>query len=124
MTCRAIPWSRLILETKRVPDDLNLKRGQRVSVALVALATGLLPLGALRPELLGLSAAALLTVVGLNRDLFAFFLRERGLRFATACIPLHLLYFLYSGLSYLWVWSDIHFRGSTARPGALPRGNT
>src|SRR5688572_20194156 len=25
ITCRAIPWSRLILETKKIPDDLNLK---------------------------------------------------------------------------------------------------
>ena len=38
ISCRALPWSRLILESKRLPDDLNLKIGQRVSFGLVALA--------------------------------------------------------------------------------------
>ena len=53
---------------------------------------------------LAIAALAVLAVLGLNRDLFAFFARERGLAFATACVPLHLLYYLYSGLSYVAVW--------------------
>jgi len=40
----------------------------------------------------------------LNRDLYAFFRRTGGIFFAIACIPLHLLYFTYSGLSYHYVW--------------------
>ena len=36
--CRAMPWTRLILETRSAPDDLNLRDGQRVSVGLVGLA--------------------------------------------------------------------------------------
>lgn len=114
ITRRAIPWSRLILETRRAPDDLNLKRGQRLSGGLVGLACVLLPLTALRPELLAGAAAALAGVVVLNRDLFAFLARERGVRFAAACVPLHLLYYLYSGLSYLGVWIDWRLRGPAA----------
>ena len=34
ISCRAMPWSRLILETKKLPDDLNLKLGQRVSFCI------------------------------------------------------------------------------------------
>ena len=108
---RAIPWSRIILETEKAPDDLNLKRGQRLSVALVALASIFLLLAAFWNELLALSAAALLGVVILNRGLFAFFSRQRGLLFAIACIPLQLLYYLYSGLSYLYVWIGFQLRG-------------
>jgi GT2 family glycosyltransferase len=108
--CRAVPWSRLILESKKTPDDLNLKRGQRLSVVLLALACISILLAAFRDELLLLAAAALLSVVVLNRDLYAFFFRQRGLLFAGACIPLHFLYYLCSGFSYLYVWIDFRLR--------------
>ena len=103
VTCRAIPSSRLIIERKHAPDDLNLKKAQRVSVALAALASVLLPFALFRVELLRLSAAALLGVLILNRELYAFFFRQRGLLFASACVPLHLLYYLCGGFSYLYV---------------------
>ena len=103
--CRAIPWTRLIMESRYILNDLNLKWGQRLSGVLVMLACLLLPFGAIRAEFFVLSASALLIVVILNRALYAFFLRKRGLLFALVCIPLHLLYYLYSMLSYLYVWA-------------------
>jgi GT2 family glycosyltransferase len=105
IVCRALPWSRLILETKKLPNDLNLKLGQRASFFLVAMACVLLILTIGQPQMLAGSAAALLGVTVLNRDLYTFFFRQRGLVFAATCIALHLLYYLYSGLSYLCVWS-------------------
>jgi glycosyltransferase involved in cell wall biosynthesis len=117
ITCRAMPWSRLILETKKAPNDLNLKLGQRVSFALVALACVFLLLSVARPELLAASAAALLGVAVLNRKLYAFFFCQQGIVFAAACIPLHLLYYLYSGLSYVYVWAEFQIRRvTTVRP--------
>ena len=110
ITGRAMPWSRLILETKKLPNDLNLKWGQRVSFALVALSCLLLLLAPLQPQWLAGSMAALLSVVVLNRSLYAFFFRQRGAVFAAGCIPLHLLYYFYSGLTYLWVWADFHLK--------------
>lgn len=119
---RAIPWARLLLESKSIPNDLNLKREQRLSGVLVGLAGVFLLLAVLRVELLMLSAAALLSVIILNRELFAFFLRQRGLLFATACIALHLLYYLYSGLSYLYVWIESRLKGiATGLLGVLQR---
>ena len=115
ITCRAMPWTRLILESREAPDDLNLKLGQRVSAALVALAAALVPLALWRVDLLVFPLAALLTVVVLNRVLFVFFRRERGLGFALACVPLHLLYFLYSALSYLFVRVEVQLKGMVAR---------
>jgi glycosyltransferase involved in cell wall biosynthesis len=101
---RALPWSRLILESRNAPDDLNLKVGQRVSFAFVALACFFLPLGLIWPAWLAVSAAALLGVVGINRHIYAFFFQKRGIAFAARCVPLHLLYYLYSGLTYFFVW--------------------
>ena len=102
VACRAIPWSRLILDTHRAPDDLNLKLGQRLSVTLVGLAVTFLALALVRVEFLLLSLIAFLGLVLLNRQLYQFFLRQHGVFFAASCIPLHFLYYLYGGLSYLY----------------------
>jgi glycosyltransferase involved in cell wall biosynthesis len=126
--CRAVPWSRLILESQKAPDDLNLKGNQRLSGVLVGAASAFLPLSVFRIELLALSIAALLSVVVLNRGLYAFFFRQHGLLFAGACIPLHLLYYLYSGISYLYVWIDFQLKGAAVgwrnsiHGGEGPRG--
>ena len=53
----------------------------------------------------------------LNRNLYRFFLRRRGVLFAVGCVALHLLYYLYSGLSYLYVWTENQLRKrATIRP--------
>jgi glycosyltransferase involved in cell wall biosynthesis len=122
ITCRAIPWSRLILHLREAPNDLNLKRGQRISVALVVLATTVLPLVLWRIGLIVLPVAALVAVVILNRNLFVFLRKQRGFGFAIVCVQLHLLYFLYSGLSYLFVWVDVQREGTLARRRGVPRG--
>jgi hypothetical protein len=56
-------------------------------------------------------------VVALNRKLYLFFFRQRGVLFAMACVGLHLLYYLYSGFSYLYAWTENKLRRSvTIRP--------
>ena len=107
---RATPWSRLILENAKVPADLNLKSGQKASTALVMLASVFLILSVFWVDLLLLCAAAVLGVFLLNMKLYRFFFRQNGLFFAIACIPLHLLYFLYNGLSYLYVWMNFRLK--------------
>ena len=49
--CRAIPWTRLILESDHVLNDLNLKWGQRLSGGLVMLAYVLIPFARDRAEM-------------------------------------------------------------------------
>jgi glycosyltransferase involved in cell wall biosynthesis len=120
ITARAIPWTRLILETKKLPNDLNVKISQRASVALVALSCLLMPLALVQPQLLTGSVIALLGVTILNRHLYTFFFRQRGAAFAAVCLPLHLLYYLYSGLTYLWVWAVFRLgRIGTKRPASI-----
>jgi glycosyltransferase involved in cell wall biosynthesis len=117
---RAVPWARLILERKNSPNDLNLKRAQRLSGSLVLLACPLVAAGLFRVEILALAVWAILTVAILNRDLYAFFFKKHGLMFSGASILLHLLYFLYSGLSYMLVWAVFHLKGfGAAKPKAF-----
>jgi glycosyltransferase involved in cell wall biosynthesis len=108
--CRAIPWTRLILETERAPDDLNLRDGQKASVGLVFSGLVACLFAPFYGPALWVAAAALAAVVLLNRSLYGFFIRQRGARFAAGALGLHLLYFLYGGLAYLYVWWDCRLR--------------
>jgi len=105
---RAIPWSRLIMEHGS-PNDLNLKTDQRLSAALVLLLLVSLLLAPFRPILLLVAGGAFAAVAVLNRALYGFFLKQRGLRFTTGAIPLHLLYYLYSAGSFAWVWFGVRW---------------
>ena len=102
---RGVPWTELILREGRLPDDLNLKLSQRLSAVLAYALAATLVAAAWRPFGFGLgawlavAAALLLAIVGINRRFYAFFARERGLLFALRVVPLHVLYYLYSGVA-------------------------
>jgi GT2 family glycosyltransferase len=110
ITCRAVPWARLIFETKHAPDDLNLELGQRLSFALVAIGLACLAFALVEPKLVMLASACLAATVMINHELYKFFIRRRGVCFAAGCIPLHLLYYVYSGLSFLYVAAEFRLR--------------
>ena len=105
---RAIPWSHLVLRRGKPTADLCLRRGQRASLALIAVACALLPLGVLASQAWIAAAAALGGVAFLNRDFYGFLRRERGLSFALACFPLHLLYFVCGGVGFVYAWLSLH----------------
>jgi GT2 family glycosyltransferase len=148
---RAIPWTRLILRQRSLPDDLNLTWSQRLSAILACALFAVLSLGALQhpslivipllvfvliltidywsarsripdaarwigvvfmisilgiagfmlQELAFVSALLMAGVVALNTGLYRFFLREREPLFAVAILPLHLFYYVYSGIAFL-----------------------
>lgn len=99
--CRALPWAHLNRTRHASIDDLNLERSQKLSVLLVGLALITAVVGIWWPGSLLVTGAVLLGVVALNAGLFRFFASVRSPGFAIVCIPLHLLYFLYSGSSYV-----------------------
>ena len=51
-----------------------------------------------------LSAVLVIILIVLNRHLYGFFLEERGFGFTLLAIPMHFLYFFYSGASYGVCW--------------------
>ena len=90
---RAVPWARLIRERRRVRSDLNLGWPHRVSAALTVAASAGLLAAVVHPGGLALTAIAVTGVAALNRDFFSLLHRRRGLAFAAACLPLHLLHY-------------------------------
>ena len=107
--CRALPWSRLILEEEGMINDMNLKTQDRLSAVLLALSLLLLPLTIWKPPLLLLIVACLAAIVFLNREILVFYARKRGFLFALMTLPWQLLYFFYSGVVFVlcWFWYRI-----------------
>ncbi|MEM7114731.1 MAG: glycosyltransferase family 2 protein [Chloroflexota bacterium] len=98
---RAVPWLELIAKQGQMPTTLNLQHSQRASVAFVYLS--LLQLFLPR-QWRGFFWLWFIPLVWVNRDQYRFFQQKRGWRFTLRAIPLHWLYFFYSGTAVLFVF--------------------
>lgn len=100
--CRAIPWSRLMIEQTGVVDDLNVSSMERLRAVLAGLflLAGVAAIAGFVPWWAVLVAAALATWV--NRSLLALFYRRKGLLFAIMGLGFHQLYYLYSSLAFVY----------------------
>lgn len=100
--CRAIPWSRLMLEQTNMEDDLNVSNQERLRAGLAGLfflglfviALGWLPLW----TVFFVMAAPILA----NSKLFSLFYRRKGLLFALMGIGYHQFYYLYSSAAFVY----------------------
>lgn len=119
---RAIPWTRLILETRCLPADLNLTFASRASAVLVGLlvlgilalpvvALGWLPWIAAAP-LLGALAAIVVLLFVLNWRVYAWFAARRGWLFTCGVALAHWAYYFYSGAVFVLCTIAHKLRGS------------
>jgi glycosyltransferase involved in cell wall biosynthesis len=107
---RAMPWSRLMLEETGMVGDLNVSRGEQARAALAGslfVAAAAAILGVLSWWLVILVALAAL---GANLDLFHLFRRRNGLMFGLLGIAFHQVYYLYSGLAFVYTWLEYRLR--------------
>lgn len=107
---RAVPWSMLIFESKGMVNDLNLQTTDRISAGLLGLSLLILPFSVLKPQLLLLIVVLLAMIPILNHKLYRFFFHRKGFAFAMLAFPLHLLYYLYSAVTFLLCWFTYFFR--------------
>jgi glycosyltransferase involved in cell wall biosynthesis len=125
---RAVPWSKLILDSGEIPHDLNLTYAARFSAAgtmLLAVLALALSLSARleRTSVLLLACGVLATVlalVALNHGVYSFLWKRRGIAFALAAVPVHWLYYFYSGLVWTCYWTTHHL-GAAFRPPSMAR---
>ncbi|VAW92795.1 Mycofactocin system glycosyltransferase [hydrothermal vent metagenome] len=100
--CRAIPWSRLMIQQTGVVDDLNVSTQERMRAVLAGVAflglfmtiIGWLPLWSV-VVLAG-------SVILVNSKLFMLFLKRKGLLFALMGLGFHQLYYLYSSAAFAY----------------------
>ena len=97
--CRAATWTELILRFRQMPNDLNVRVGQRISVAALFLSVLLLAGIVWHPSFWWAAplGALLCGYIILNRAFFVFLIRRRGAWFALLCVPLYLVYHLCCG---------------------------
>lgn len=110
--CRAIPWTRLILESRTLPRNLNLNYTSRASATLVGilflcaitiLLKLALPGSQLLPWNVSLTVFAMLVLALaiLNWPVYLWFARRRGFWFAMRAVWLHWFYYFYSGCAFV-----------------------
>jgi glycosyltransferase involved in cell wall biosynthesis len=112
---RAVPWTRLILNTHHLPDDLNFDYTARTSSILVGLLTlicVLLPIAFLQPwpdvkvPLLATATLIAVLLLYLNRRVYRFFVQKRGWWFAARAVLAHWAYYLYGGVTFIVVAAE------------------
>jgi len=119
---RGIPWTQLILRFGRFGNDLNLKSGYRACVVLSYLLPLTIAASLISLWFLVLAAAGVCALVYLGRRFYRYFVRQRGLWFAIRVFPLHYVYHLYNGFSFM-AGTSLHLTlkwFGVALPGALP----
>jgi glycosyltransferase involved in cell wall biosynthesis len=102
---RAVPWTFLILEENRIVDDLNLQPRSKASACLVGILLVTLASGIFVRESLYVSVVVFPLLLILNLDFYKFLLHKKGPGFVIPAFFVHLLYYAYSGLTFLVCWT-------------------
>jgi GT2 family glycosyltransferase len=116
---RAVPWTRLVLETRLLPDDLNLRWSRRAAVAAACLLLGALAVAPWRPWMLAVAAGLAVAQVALDARLAVFFWRRRGTLFAVRAMAWHWLHNLCCALG-LAVGVGLYVAEKLRRIGPAP----
>ena len=100
--CRAIPWSRLMLQQTGMVDDLNVSSQERLRAGLAGLFF-LVVFAAIAGLLPGWTVAVALIVVTIaNLQLVRLFYQRKGLLFAFMGLAFHQFYYLYSSAAFVY----------------------
>jgi hypothetical protein len=108
---RGIPWTRLLIERREVPNVLNIGWRHRVTSIAALAGVVLLVFG----QLLGV-AAALVGVLALNWSFYALLARRRGVLEAVLGVGLHLIHQL-TAIASIPAGVAVHMQRGLARAG-------
>jgi glycosyltransferase involved in cell wall biosynthesis len=101
---RALPWSRLILESPHSKADLNVRPGEmaRAGAAMGFAGSLFLAAGGLVPG--WIPAVPLFLGISSNSSLASLFYRRNGPLFALGGLLFHQVYYLYSSAAFAWCY--------------------
>jgi GT2 family glycosyltransferase len=117
---RAVPWTRLLLSQRSLPNDLNLRMENRVSAIAVWLLLFLLIAAAANPVLLSAALLPVVLLLACNWSLYRLFYRRRGFHFSLGAIALHWLHYLYTSATFVLVVLESALRFLTRPARDLP----
>jgi hypothetical protein len=116
---RAAPWTRLIIRSRVLPNDLNVGTRSRISVALVAVLGAALAASPSSRWALGVVALAAAGLVAVNAGFYWFLWRVRGPAFTIAAVPWHWAYYACAGIGFLVGAGQELIARLTPAPGAV-----
>ena len=118
---RGIPWTQL-LAWHGMHCDLNLTHKYRACVPVAALFVVLAIAGIWWPVLFVPAMASIIALWLLDRPYYQFFVNRRGVAFALAWFPMHVLHHLCNGLSFTIGTGlrQARYWTGVVLPGALP----
>lgn len=108
--CRAIPWTRLILQDGKIPSDLNLDNKSKLSALLVLFTLCCFLLGFLIPLIRWGLPVSIAFLIGLNKSIYYFFKGKHGIPFMLGAVLMHWLYLFYSSLVFVLVGGPLWIR--------------
>jgi len=97
---RAAPWTRLIIRSHVLPNDLNVNTRSRASVALVLMLMAALAAAPWLPWGAAVAILAGLGLLALNTGFYWFLWRVRGPLFTLAALPWHWVYYMCAGAGF------------------------
>ena len=118
---RAVPWTRLMMNTSNLPPTLAIDIRNRACGVLAILSLASLPVAWLFPWALAVTLACLAGLFFLNLGFYRLCYRKRGLAFAGSAFALHVMFFTYASLTFAAV--VLHdLRGRSDRQSAWLEG--
>lgn len=96
---RAVPWTSLAWE-HGLPDDLNFKITDRTSAMCVWLLAGSLLAGIRWNPGWFIALLCAVALLAMNRKLYSFFCRKKGVVFGAGAVLMHWLYLFYSSVTF------------------------
>jgi cellulose synthase/poly-beta-1,6-N-acetylglucosamine synthase-like glycosyltransferase len=119
---RGVPWMRLLMGQRASQDSdrIALKTVERTNTGFVWAALVFLLVATITwdERWLIATAVSLQAILFVNRHLYGFFERERGLLFTLRAIPMHLVYYLVFGVAMALGWL-LHVLVGDPRPAPL-----
>jgi glycosyltransferase involved in cell wall biosynthesis len=104
---RAVPWVEIMFYYPNVRHDLNVKTSQKISALFAGIFLLSIGLVLFKWWSLFVGLFSLISLFAINKDFYAFFLRQRGFWFTFFVFPMNLLYFNYSSLAFVYSWCNV-----------------
>lgn len=97
---RAVPWTKMLVARHALPATLNIDWKNRVSGVLAVVLVAALAAAPYVSHAWAVAAACGLVLVACHRDFYRLCLRKRGPVFAVGAFALHVLFFVYSSVTF------------------------
>jgi hypothetical protein len=97
---RAVPWTKMLVGRRELPATLNIDWKNRACGVLAIVLVTALVATPLMPQAVAVAVACGLAIVACHADFYRLCLRKRGLLFAVGAGALHVLFFVYSSLTF------------------------